>query len=523
MKPSQSALLLIVALAAALLTACWQRFPGYMDADYYDMMAERIGAEGTWTEPVLWNYLDDPTGLPHPAFQYWMPLASLLAAVPVALLGKGFQIARLPSILLAVCLPLLSAAMAAALGGGKRLQMLAGLLAAFPGFYLPFFLTTDSFALFAVIGSGLMLASLKAASVSDRRWWLLSGALIGLAQLCRADGLLLAIPALWLLAKGAGNRLRNLAVLAAGFLLIMGGWWALRAAQGAPALGFGSGRTFFLTRYDDLFGYPASQLSIGRWLQSGLTNILLDRLRALGGNLLAIAFVNGLVFEAPLMVAGFVAVRRTEMAKAAGLYLIGLLAVMSFAFPYAGLRGGFFHSSTALMPFLWALAAFGLERIVHWAAVRRDWQEERAQQTYGIGAIMIALVATSFIVATRVVGANPSKPAWNIPGRSYQVAAQRLAALSNPSQLIAVNNPPGFYLASGRQAVVVPEGDEETLRMVALRYGVQWIILEANHPLGLNSLYADPKKSDWLVLSGSWQDEHGGPVMIFRMHPGAGN
>jgi 4-amino-4-deoxy-L-arabinose transferase-like glycosyltransferase len=523
MKPPQAALLLVLGLAAALLTAWWQRAPGYMDADYYTMMAGRIGAQGTWSEPVLWNYLDDPAGLPHPAFQYWMPLTSLLAAVPVAVLGQGFQVARLPSILLTVLLPLLAAAMAAALGAGKRLQILAGLLAVFPGFYLPFFLTTDSFALYASLGGGMMLTSLRAARGDDWRWWLLGGALVGLAQLCRADGLLLALPALWLIARSREERVRRLVALATGIIVTLGTWGALRAAQGVPALGFGSGRTLFLTSYDDLFSYPASQLGLDRWLQTGLAGILLDRLRALGSNLQALLFVNGLVFEAPLMVAGFAAVRRNGLAQGAAIYLTGLLAVMSFVFPYAGARGGFFHSSAALMPFLWATAAIGLERIVRWAGIRRGWREAPAQRSFGAGAVLIALVATSFIVATRVVGADPLKPGWNFAGRSYQVAAQHLAMHSKPSELVAVNNPPGFFLASGRQAVVIPNGTLDTLRTVAQRYGVQWVILEPNHPSGLDSLYANPGASDWLALTESWLDEHRGLVMLFRVRPEAGN
>ncbi len=33
-----------------------------------------------FSEMVLWNFLDDPEGLPHPSHGYWMPLVSILSA-----------------------------------------------------------------------------------------------------------------------------------------------------------------------------------------------------------------------------------------------------------------------------------------------------------------------------------------------------------------------------------------------------------------------------------------------------------
>jgi hypothetical protein len=55
-----------------------------------------------------------------------------------------------------------------------------------------------------------------------------------------------------------------------------------------------------------------------------------------------------------------------------------------------------------------------------------------------------------------------------------------------------VNNPPGYYLASGRTALVVPNGSEQTLLGVARRYGVRFLLLEHDHPRGLERLYRAP-------------------------------
>ncbi len=52
-----------------------------MDAEYYYMTGQTIASGGGFTEMILWNYLDDPEGLPHPAHTYWMPSASIIAAL----------------------------------------------------------------------------------------------------------------------------------------------------------------------------------------------------------------------------------------------------------------------------------------------------------------------------------------------------------------------------------------------------------------------------------------------------------
>ncbi|HTP01410.1 MAG TPA: hypothetical protein VMJ64_08560, partial [Anaerolineales bacterium] len=60
--------------------AQFQRFPGYLDSDYYFGGGIQLATGNGFTEPYLWNYLDNPTALPHPSHSYWMPLSSVIAA-----------------------------------------------------------------------------------------------------------------------------------------------------------------------------------------------------------------------------------------------------------------------------------------------------------------------------------------------------------------------------------------------------------------------------------------------------------
>ncbi len=82
------ALVFVLALVARIAFALPQQQPGYMDAYYYTVGAQQLAAGRGFTEPFIWNYLDDPSGLPRPSHQYWMPLPSILAALFISGLRK---------------------------------------------------------------------------------------------------------------------------------------------------------------------------------------------------------------------------------------------------------------------------------------------------------------------------------------------------------------------------------------------------------------------------------------------------
>ena len=74
-------ILFIVGLLVPFGISRFQSMPGYMDADYYFVGGMQLAEGKGFTEPYLWNYLDDPSGLPHPSHTYWMPLASIVSAI----------------------------------------------------------------------------------------------------------------------------------------------------------------------------------------------------------------------------------------------------------------------------------------------------------------------------------------------------------------------------------------------------------------------------------------------------------
>jgi hypothetical protein len=69
--------------------------------------------------------------------------------------------------------------------------------------------------------------------------------------------------------------------------------------------------------------------------------------------------------------------------------------------------------------------------------------------------------------------------------------------------VVMVANPPGFYLASRRRAVAVPDGNFDTVIAIAQRYLVDFLILEnGKTPFGLMPVYENPKGWPGLIFMG---------------------
>ena len=191
--------LFILVFAVACGVAGFQKSPGYMDADYYLLNGMQLAEGKGFTEPVLWNYLDDPvglsqsdglshpTGLSHPSHAYWMPLASILSAIGIWLTPfDGFTGGRSIFLILAGLVPPVTAWLAWGLLSDRSartrriMATLAGVMAAFSGFYLSFLTVPDAFGVYMLLG-----ALILGVSQSEDSWkkWLGLGFLAGLMHL----------------------------------------------------------------------------------------------------------------------------------------------------------------------------------------------------------------------------------------------------------------------------------------------------------------------------------------------------
>lgn len=516
MTRRQTILLLALGLTVSLAAAYWVRVPGYMDAEYYFATGRELSAGHGFVEPFLWNYLDDPQGLPHPSHLYWMPLTSLLAAASMRLFGSSFRAAQLPFVLLTAGLPWLSARISLGWHAAAPRPVHTAILAALPGFFLPFMVTTDAFALYAWLGAGALVGMSQARA--RPLLWAASGALIGLGHLTRADGLLMLVPALASLLPLRGRRWLGLLALGVGYLVVMAPWMVRDWIVAGSPLGQGNVRALWLTSYDQLFVFPASLLTPARWWASGVGAIVDARWQALWTNARGLLLVNGLVILAPFAGLGAYRLRGEPVVRSALIYLATLFGVMTLAFPYAGARGGYFHSSAAVMPIVWALAPIGLEAAIGWGREHRGWGQG-AGSVFFPAIVAICAAISIWAVWSRAIGPRPRTPLWEASQATYVAIGSRLRAIDPAADVVAVNDPPGFYLASGLSAVVIPDGSTDTLRQVVEKFDASWVILDANRPAGLANLYLRPDGLSWLQLVDKMSDASGRPVYLLRVLP----
>ena len=554
---------LIVRLSVAALVPR----PGYMDVAYYAAGAVRLAQGGGLHEPFLWNYLDDPVGLPHPGFLYWAPLPALLAAPFARLFPGSFFALQFPFVLLSALLPLVAYSVAWETTRRRRAAWIAGLLALFSGFFFPYWTLPETFAPCALLGSlALWLAGYKGQDAGCRMQdtqskrkvigllvSLLVGLLVGLGHLTRADGILLLpvvalAPLLSLPSPGTRHTTRNAqhaprsthhatrtthytprlfichwfivhcslfivhcSLFILGYLLVMAPWF-LRNLSAVGALFSSSGvKTLWLRTYDDLFCYSCD-LSWRSYLAWGWSNILRSKLWAAGVNLERFLAEDCLIFLLPFVLIGLYRLRRHPPFLLSLIYLSLIYSVHSLAFTFPGPRGGFFHASAPALPFLFTAGVEGVEAAVGWAARRRRWNLQQARLVFGMAPAVLAVFLS-------IYAAVQTLPAWHHANVVYGDVGRWLAQEGTAGgTVVMVANPPAFWYHTGYRAVVVPNGDVEIVLALADRYGVQYVLLDRNRPAPLAELYPNGTLNPRLRRVAVW-GEGEARVVLYKVEP----
>jgi len=502
-------LLVLLGISSALLVSIFQSSPGYMDADYYFASALRLYEGYGFSEQILWNFLDSPTGLPHPSHAYWLPLTSILAYMGM-MLGQSdsFISARLFFIVIGGLVPILTAQLTMSLSKRRDHAILSGILAAVPGFYLAYIGTIDAFGIFMVLGALWLIVVGNSNIRGIPTQVFLLGVISGFMHLTRSDGVLWLIVALVSINTkvfGVGNndsRGQKLSIMRQifyslvcilGYILVFGPWMLRNYLVFDTLLIPGGEKILWLIRYDDLYSYPASLLTPERWLESGVTEILQARIQAFGQNIQTALFVQGEIFLLPLSVLGLWGFRNRVIVRLGLLGWTITFLTMTLIFPYVGWRGAFFHSGVAVQPLIWASVPAGLDIFVQWGVRVRNWNATQAKSVFSFGIVILALLLSVLAVYKRVIGDNPMKPVWSASQVTYQEIENIIKDNTlNPDEIVLVNNAPGYYVATGRSAISIPNGDLMTTLDVSRKFNVSYLILESNHPGGLNDLYENP-------------------------------
>jgi len=519
-------ILFIIGFGIFTFVSIFQQSPGYMDADYYLAGGIRLAGGYGFNEEIIWNYLDDPSGIPHPSHAYWMPAASLLAALGMKVFGvKDFFAAQIPFILIAALIPPLTAALSFSILHKRSLAILAGLFALLPGFYLPFLSTSDTFGFYMLFGGAFFI-------IVGLKWdppqkflgiSILLGLLAGFMHFTRAEGILWFGLSLLVVGIKVYNEQRPLHLFrrlslgivfcAIGYLIVMGPWMLrsmnLFDAPFAP----GGSRAFWITSYDELYTYPAKILTVQRWLESGFRQILEARLWAAGQNLQSALAVQGVIILAPCILIGLWQRRMDLRVRIGVLAWLLIFIIMTFIFPFQGARGGFFHAMAALQPLYWSVAPLGLERAINWIGERRNWNLAQAQAFLRIGLLGLLCLLTILVTVNRIWESEGNQSAWNKSFKHYLQVEKSLQEWgASAGELVLVSNAPGYYIANQRPAFSIPYGNLTTTLNLMQHYNVSYLILEIDQIQGEQSIYDQPGNQPGLDYLGTIEKTH-----IFRV------
>ncbi len=220
-----------------------------------------------------------------------------------------------------------------------------------------------------------------------------------------------------------------------------------------------------------------------------------------------------MVFLLPFSIVGLYRLRRHLPFTLSLIYLFLIYSTHSLAFTFPGWRGGLFHSSGVLLPFLHAAAVVGLDTSVRWTARRRrGWNLRQAQAVFTAGLVILAIMLSAYGLLSKL-------PSWNDSEQIYHTVGDWLTARQIPDDtVIMARNPPGFWYHAARPSVVVPNEGLDGLLEAAARYHVEYLLLDQNCPSPLRPLYAGEEQDTRLVEAATWGEE-GNRVVLYAVSP----
>ena len=477
----------IAALAVRLAAMFMIHFPLTEGSAYYLAVARNLVAGRGLVIDSIWSYSTPPLTLPRPAFELWQPLASLIAAAPMTMLGPSIGSAQLGfaivGALLAPLAWLVARDAADRLGLSQRrgatVAAGAGLLVALGG---PFVLPSavpDSTLPFAVLAVAACVV-MRGALIGQRRSIIGLALLAGLAYLTRMEALYLGVTFLvagWTLRTAWGPLTRRAAAVAGVAALVALPWWLRNLVDFGTPLPSQVTDNLLLTRNEQIFAFTAHPTLAG-FTGQGLPAFAANIGAGLWHDLVDVILVPGAAF-AVLGVLTLAAGWRYRSALAgsplSALVVLGLttFAATSLLFPVATLWGTFEHAAGPLLVALAILAALGGDAIVARLRAWRSWPRSNAWLAPA------ALLALTIPLA----GLQVTFAANQADARQRQLAAVStdvpplLGAAASTTQPLITDHPVWLADALGRPAVALPDEPPSSVLRLALEFDAPAVVI----------------------------------------------
>ncbi len=508
-----------IAAATQLATVVAVRFPLTEGSAYYVAVARNLVAGRGLVVDAIWSYATPPLVLPRPAFELWQPLASALAAIPMAALGPSFVAAQLAFALVGAALAPLAWLVAREAARyldlparrGAWTAIGAGLLTAVSGPLLLAGAVPDSTLPFAVLGVGACLM-MPAASSGDRRALLALGIVLGLAYLTRMEAIYLGLTFVGVtLAANAPVRqlLVRVAAVAAAAALVAVPWWLRNLDVFGTPFPTQIRDNLWLTSNEQIFAYlerptfaafaAQGPLSIAANIVAGLAYQLVDVLLVPGGP----AILIGLA--AVVVGSGTALRRRSSRPRAAlrtplgALLLFGSITfvVTAVLFPIATLWGTFQHAAGPLLVGLIVAAVIGgdlfVDRIGRW----RSWQRNNA---WLAPAALIALTLPITLVQVTGAAGQAADESRSVNQVASSLPAVREAAGVPSTAPVVTNRPIWLSDALTVPTLALPPEPASNVLELARAFGARTVVVFDVFPTPLldgepNSCF-DPHNTD---------------------------
>ena len=512
--------MVLFATAFLVRAAVGALFPGpaYPDSYYYVHIGEQLASGYGFVAHYIWNFVDVGGGLPVvptlpiPSNAHWMPLAAMVQAPFLLLIGKGALAAALPFWIVGAVAAPLTWWIGRDAGFDRLPAVAAGLMVAIPGGLTPFLSQPDNFGLFITLGA-LSLWLCARGMRGDRRAFVLGGFVVGLASLARSDGILLGLPfAIVALRELIRGRERLVAMTAAvgcaALFAVAVAPWVYRQLDvfGSVFPSASSGRILWISDYSQLYsiGTPVGPETL---FAGGVGPFIASRVGGLLSALGLFALMPLVVVLVPFALIGAWQRRRDAWFMPFFVYAIALFAASGLLFAVHVPFGTFIHSAVALLPHTFLLVTAGVGWVVWWVAQRRPtWDLRRATAVFTYGAVAVALVGAALQTVTTV-------GQWSRVRVVQRELAQALSAVPTTDRIMSADAGAYHYL-TGRQGIVTPNDELPVIEGAMRAYDVRWLVLEHEAIVpALVPVLAGELRPPWLSQPVAVVPRSGGPAL----------